>query len=162
MLPMALSAQELSDAAKVEFFDQKVFAILKENCFKCHGAEKKLKGHFRITSRAGLLKGGEIGPAINLKEPEKSLLLDMISYRDGDHEMPPKAKLSQEKIDVLTQWVKLGAPFNPKLEIAGDDTPHKLPNTQINARTRAYWAYQKNTEPARAQGGQRRLEPKRH
>ena len=127
-LPIALSAQELSDAAKVEFFDQQVFAILKENCFKCHGAEKKLKGNFRITSRAGLLKGGEIGPAINLKEPEKSLLLDIISYRDGDHEMPPKAKLSQEKIDVLTQWVKLGAPFNPKLEIAGDDTPHKLPN----------------------------------
>ena len=146
-LPLALSAQELSDAAKVQFFDQKVFAILKENCFKCHGAEKKLKGHFRITSRAGLLKGGEIGPAINLKEPEKSLLLDMISYRDGDHEMPPKAKLPKAQIDVLTQWVKLGAPYNPKLEIAGNDAPHKLPNTQINARTRAYWAYQKIARP---------------
>ena len=30
-LPVALSAQELSDAAKVEFFDQKVYGILKEN-----------------------------------------------------------------------------------------------------------------------------------
>jgi len=142
MLPEALPAQDLSDAAKVEFFDKKVYAILKENCFKCHGEQKKLKGHFRLTSRAGLLKGGEIGPAINLKEPEKSLLLDMLSYRDGDHEMPPKAKLSQGKIDILTQWVKLGAPFNPKHEIAGNDTPHVLPNTQINERTRAYWAYQ--------------------
>ena len=66
MLPEALPAQDLSDAAKVEFFDKKVYAILKENCFKCHGEQKKLKGHFRLTSRAGLLKGGEIGPAINL------------------------------------------------------------------------------------------------
>jgi len=137
MLPEALPAQDLSDAAKVEFFDKKVYAILKENCFKCHGEQKKLKGHFRLTSRAGLLKGGEIGPAINLKEPEKSLLLDMLSYRDGDHEMPPKAKLSQGKIDILTQWVKLGAPFNPKHEIAGNDAPPVLPNTQINERTRA-------------------------
>ena len=110
-MPMVLSAQELSDAAKVEFFDQKVYAILKDNCFKCHGEEKKLKGQFRLTSREGLLAGGEIGPAINLKEPQKSLLLDMLSYRDGDHEMPPKAKLPQAQIDVLTQWVKLGAPF---------------------------------------------------
>jgi mono/diheme cytochrome c family protein len=146
-MPMVLSAQELSDAAKVEFFDQKVYAILKDNCFKCHGGEKKLKGQFRLTSREGLLAGGEIGPAINLKEPQKSLLLDMLSYRDGDHEMPPKAKLPQAQIDILTQWVKLGAPFNPKLEIAGNDVPDKLPNTQINARTKAYWAYQKIQHP---------------
>ena len=37
-----LRAQDLADAAKVEFFDQKVYSILKENCFKCHGVEKKL------------------------------------------------------------------------------------------------------------------------
>ena len=70
-----ISAQELSDAAKVQFFDQKVIGILKESCFKCHGAEKRLKGHFRVTSRKGLLEGGDIGPSINLNEPEKSLLL---------------------------------------------------------------------------------------
>ena len=142
-----LRAQDLSDAAKVEFFDQKVLAILKQNCFKCHGTEKRLKGHFRITSREGLLKGGDIGPAINLKEPEKSQLLQMISYKDGDHEMPPKAKLPQGQIDILTQWVKMGAPFNPKHEIAGNDESPKLPNTQINERTRAYWAYQPNARP---------------
>jgi len=146
-LPVALSAQELSDAAKVEFFDQKVFAILKENCFKCHGEQKRLKGHFRITSRNGLLKGGDIGPAINLKEPGKSLLLQMISYKDGDHEMPPKAKLPQDQIDILTQWVKMGAPFNPKHEIAGERGEAAKPNTQINERTKAYWAYQQIKRP---------------
>ena len=72
-------AQELSDAAKIQFFDQKVLGVLKENCFNCHGAEKRLKGHFRVTSRKGLLEGGDIGPSINLNEPEKSLLLEMIS-----------------------------------------------------------------------------------
>jgi hypothetical protein len=146
-LPMALSAQEISDAAKVEFFSQKIFPILKENCFKCHGAKEKLKGDFRITSRAGLLKGGDIGPAINLKAPEKSLLLTMLSYKDEDHEMPPKAKLPVAQIDLLTQWVKLGAPFNPAQEIAGA-AAHVLPNTEINARTRAYWAYQPIKRPA--------------
>ncbi len=147
MLPVVLLAQEFSDAAKITFFDQKVLAVLKQNCFKCHGEEKKLKGHFRITSRKGLLEGGDIGPAINLKEPDKSLLLEMISYKDGDHEMPPKEKLPQEQIDILTQWVKMGAPFNPKHEIAGE-AEKVLPNTQINERTRAYWAYQPISRPA--------------
>jgi len=147
MLPGALLAQELSDAAKVQFFDQKVLGVLKQNCFKCHGEEKKLKGHFRITSRKGLLEGGDIGPAINLKEPDKSLLLQMVSYKDGDHEMPPKAKLPQDQIDILTQWVKMGAPFNPKYEIAGAESEAAKPNTQINERTKAYWAYQPIIRP---------------
>ncbi len=142
----SVAAQELSDAAKVEFFSQKIFPILKENCFKCHGEKEKLKGEFRITSRAGLLKGGDIGPAINLKAPEQSLLLAMLSYKDEDHEMPPKAKLPIAQIKLLTRWVKLGAPYNPAQEIAGT-AGHVLPNTQINVRTRAYWAFQPLKRP---------------
>ena len=59
-------AAELSDAAKVEFFDSKVFPVLKENCFKCHGAREKLKGNLRLTNRAGLLEGVDSGAAIHL------------------------------------------------------------------------------------------------
>ena len=147
MLPGALSAQELSDAAKITFFDKEIYPVLKENCFKCHGEEKKLKGHFRITSRKGLLEGGDIGPAINLNEPDKSLFLAMISYKDGDHEMPPKEKLPQAQINLLTQWVKMGAPFNPKHEITAEGGAPTSPNTQINERTKAYWAYQPIKKP---------------
>ena len=47
------SAAELSDAAKVEFFDNKIYPILKAECFKCHGAREKLKGNLRLTSQIG-------------------------------------------------------------------------------------------------------------
>ena len=135
-------AAELSDAAKVEFFDNKISPILKESCFKCHGAKEKLKGKFRVTSRAGLLKGGESGSAIHLAKPEESLLLTMISWKDEDHEMPPKKKLSDEQIALLTEWVKLGAPFNPATEIHGKAVAHgELPTNEINKRTTAAWAF---------------------
>jgi hypothetical protein len=101
----AVFGAELSDAAKVEFFDDKVFPVLKENCFKCHGAREKLKGNLRLTNRAGLLKGGESGAAIHLLKPEKSLMLAMITWKDEDHEMPPKEKLSDEQIALLTECV---------------------------------------------------------
>ena len=92
---------ELSDAAKIEFFDKKINPILKQECFKCHGAREKLKGELRLTSRAGILRGGESGAAINLNKPEDSLLLTMLSWKDENHEMPPDEKLSDEKIDLL-------------------------------------------------------------
>ena len=148
-LVMGLSglAAELSDAAKVEFFDNKVFPVLKENCFKCHGAREKLKGKLRLTNRAGLLKGGESGAAIHLLKPEKSLMLAMISWKDEDHEMPPKEKLSNEQIALLTEWVKLGAPFNPAKEIHGNGLAvDKLPTNEINERTTSAWAF-KAAEP---------------
>ena len=138
----AVFGAELSDAAKVEFFDDKVFPVLKENCFKCHGAREKLKGNLRLTNRAGLLKGGESGAAIHLLKPEKSLMLAMITWKDEDHEMPPKEKLSDEQIALLTEWVKLGAPFNPAKEIHGNGLAvEKLPTNEINERTTSAWAF---------------------
>ena len=138
---------ELSDAAKVEFFDDKVFPVLKENCFKCHGAREKLKGNLRLTNRAGLLEGGDSGAAIHLLKPEKSLMLTMISWKDEDHEMPPKEKLPDEQIALLTEWVKLGAPFNPAKEIHGNGLAvDKLPTNEINERTTSAWAF-KAAEP---------------
>ena len=50
---------ELSDAAKIEFFDKKINPILQKECYKCHGGIDKLKGELRLTSRAGILKGGQ-------------------------------------------------------------------------------------------------------
>ena len=136
------SAAELSAAAKIEFFDNKIYPILKAQCFKCHGAKEKLKGKLRITNRAGLLKGGESGTAIHLAKPEESLLLEMISWKDEDHEMPPKKKLPDVQIALLTQWVKMGAPFNPASEIQGKEVAHgELPTNELNERTTSAWAF---------------------
>ena len=133
---------ELSDAAKVEFFDSKIYPILKAECFKCHGARENLKGNLRLTSREALLKGGESGTAIHLVKPEQSLLLAMVSWKDEDHEMPPKKKLSDEQIALLTEWVKLGAPFNPARESQGKEVARgDLPTNEINDRTTSAWAF---------------------
>ena len=41
-------------------FALKVRSILSSKCFACHGEDaKKIKGELDLTSRAGLLKGGE-------------------------------------------------------------------------------------------------------
>src|SRR4051794_9764053 len=97
-------------SADVDFFEKQIRPILSEHCWSCHGAKKQNAG-LRLDSRAALLKGGESGPAIDEKEPTKSLLLAAIRH-DGELRMPPKpkGKLGQPAIDALTEWVKRGAP----------------------------------------------------
>ena len=68
--PQRLVAEE--SAASVEsgdaeaFFDEHVQPILKAHCVKGHGGRRRVQGGLRRTSRADLLKGGDLGPAVSL------------------------------------------------------------------------------------------------
>jgi mono/diheme cytochrome c family protein len=97
---------------QLEHFEKKVRPILAEHCYKCHSSQaKKLKGGFLLDSRAGLLKGGDSGPAVVPGRPERSRLLVAIGYTDPDLQMPPKGKLSEAAIADLTAWVRAGVPW---------------------------------------------------
>ncbi len=115
--------------------------MLEESCFKCHGAEAKIKGGLKLTTLAGVLTGGDTGPAVDRKMPAESLLLKMISWSDDDHQMPPKKKLSQDKIDLLAKWVKLGAPWGGE----GGEPPAAAPASSAlaEAEAKSYWFYKK-------------------
>ncbi len=128
-------------------FENQVRPLLVEQCFKCHG-EKKQESSLRLDSRAALLKGGENGPAISLDKPEDSDLLKVIGYR-GEVQMPPKKKLGDAQISVLTQWVKAGAPW------PGEDQAIAAGN-QTKLSDRAFWSFQpvKNSKPPAVKNSQ--------
>jgi mono/diheme cytochrome c family protein len=119
--------------ADAEFFEKSVRPVLADNCWSCHGPKKQTAG-LRLDSRAAILKGGESGPAVNEKEPEKSLFLSAIR-QSGMLKMPPKTKLSIPAIEALTHWVKVGAPW-----------PEAA--TQVDAPDwRKHWAFQPISDP---------------
>ncbi|MDF1859355.1 MAG: PSD1 and planctomycete cytochrome C domain-containing protein [Verrucomicrobiales bacterium] len=135
-----------SEEAGVAFYEEKVFPILKKNCFKCHGAEEKLKGNFRVTSREGLLLGGDYGPGLDEAEPAKSLFLEMVSYKDEENQMPPKAKLPDPELAILSEWIEMGAPYDPALEIKGSAAEGKRGFT-VTDEQRNWWAYRPVVAP---------------
>jgi len=98
-----------SDAEKAAFFTDRVEPILKNHCLKCHGAEGKVRGGLRVDSREGFLKGGDLGPAVELDEPGESLLLEALRYEGL--EMPPAGKLADEEIQTITRWIEMGLPW---------------------------------------------------
>ena len=101
------------------FFESRIRPLLAEHCYECHSARaSKVKGGLLLDSRAGVQKGGDSGVVIVPGEPEKSLLLKALSYRDSDLQMPPDGKLADETIGLLREWIQRGAP-DPRDEGAG-------------------------------------------
>ena len=150
-LAWAVAARADDAAEKVKFYEQHVKPVLEGHCWKCHGAEVKVKGGLNLTSRALALKGGDIGPAIDEKEPGKSLLLRAISYTDEDLQMPPKGKLSAEHIATLTKWVEMGAPYpavaEKPLDQGAEAKGHRGPPAADSKEARAHWSFQAVNRP---------------
>jgi cytochrome c553 len=141
---LAPAADPKPDAAQVEFFEKKVRPLLAESCFQCHGPEKQ-RGGLRLDSRDGLMKGGESGPAIVPGQPDKSRLVEAIGYGKDDLRMPPKGKLSDEQVAVLTAWVKMDAPW-PEAATAVRPAATES-GFKITEKDRAFWAFQPVKQP---------------
>ncbi|MDE0107356.1 MAG: PSD1 and planctomycete cytochrome C domain-containing protein [Bryobacterales bacterium] len=109
--PLALLALAQLAAAtpEAEFFESKVRPVL-ARCYGCH-AENATAG-LRLDSRAGLLKGGRSGPAIEPGDPEGSILLHAIQGIKGRMGMPPAGnRIEPHAVEALEQWIAMGAPW---------------------------------------------------
>jgi hypothetical protein len=100
-------------AEQIQFYEAQVQPILKTRCLKCHGDGPKIRAGFRLDSRAAVVRGGDLGPAVSTSDPGSSRLLRAIRYADEELEMPPAGKLPAAEIAILTRWVKEGLPFSP-------------------------------------------------
>jgi mono/diheme cytochrome c family protein len=104
------AAEQASPADGSAFYKSKIFPVLSENCYSCHG-EGATAG-LRVDTRDGLLKGGESGAALVPGDPGKSLLIQAVQ-QVGVLKMPKGgAKLPDAQIADLIAWVKMGAPFS--------------------------------------------------
>ena len=105
--PLFLWGEREYTDEQIAFWEDEAFPVLEENCWSCHGVSKKIRGGLVLTTLEGVLKGGEFGPSVDLKNPANSLLLKMTSHQDKDHEMPPDGKMADEDIAVLAKWIEL-------------------------------------------------------
>jgi Protein of unknown function (DUF1553)/Protein of unknown function (DUF1549)/Planctomycete cytochrome C/EF hand len=130
-----------------EFFEAKIRPVLATQCGKCHASTaEKLRGGLRLDSRETLRLGGDSGPAIVPGNPDLSLLIRAIRYRDDDLRMPPKAKLPDAVIADFEAWIKLGAP-DPRTGPTGVATRSSIDL----AKAREFWSFRppkKSAPPA--------------
>lgn len=111
-VPAALAIDTKLIPEQTDFFEKKIRPIFAENCYKCHSHDsEKVKGGLLLDTREGVLKGGDTGPALVAGDPDKSLMIQAVRYKNKDLQMPPNDRqLSVSQIADLEAWVKMGAP----------------------------------------------------
>jgi len=110
---------EVENPAKVPelVFQDIVKPILDKKCVSCHGG-KKQKGKLRLDTEAYIVKGGKQG-SIVVNQNGKNELIHRISLPvDHEDHMPPREKeqLTNLEVELLSDWIKAGAPFQIKVE----------------------------------------------
>lgn len=123
---------------QLEFFEKSIRPLLVEHCYKCHsGQAKRLEGGLRLDARSLLLKGGDSGPAAELKQPHDSLLMQAVRYES--YEMPPDTRLKPEQIAALSRWVEMGLPWPDEKAPATSEAAKAF---DLQQRKQEHWAWQ--------------------
>ncbi len=125
------------DAARIDFFESRIRPVLVKHCYECHAVDsQEIKGGLVVDSAAGLLDGGDSGPALVKHQPAASPLLDALRY-DG-LEMPPAGKLPDNVIQDFERWIAMGAP-DPRVRTS---TAPRAATIDIE-QGRQFWAFQR-------------------
>lgn len=116
---LVANRETVADDAGHSFVEQ-IQPLLESKCVSCHGPEKQ-EGGLRLDSLAGAKLGGDSGPAVVPGDIEKSLLVKAITFRDPDLQMPPKQKLPDREIELMTKWVADGAAWPEPVAVLFED-----------------------------------------
>ncbi len=110
---LTAAAMELSAADTAEresLFTKTVAPALAAKCVGCHRPDN-LKGGLDLSTQETLLKGGDSGAALVLKDAATSMMYTRAISNGGQvPEMPAKGEpLTHEESDALREWIDAGA-----------------------------------------------------
>jgi hypothetical protein len=101
-----------------DLFASRVAPLLRQRCLSCHDGHKR-RGGLDLSARAGLLAGGDSGPAAVPGKASASLLLAKV--RGPAAAMPRQGpKLTAGEIDALARWIDAGAPWPRGVVLAAE------------------------------------------
>jgi len=117
-LALSLVVCQAQTPAQLELFETNARPLFAEKCQGCHNAKLK-SGGIDFSSPAGIKDAASMGIFGNPTEPEKSIIIQALSY-ERQIKMPPQGKLSAETISAVRDWVAAGAPIPAITVSAGD------------------------------------------
>jgi hypothetical protein len=104
------------DGADLDYV-RDIAPIFEHRCQTCHGALNQ-EGGLRLDAGLLVRQGGSSGPVIVPQDPDRSLLLALITADEGEGRMPPEGKpVPADEVERIRRWIALGAPTPEKEEI---------------------------------------------
>ncbi len=130
------------------FFETKIRPVLATKCYGCHSSKLKAPmGGLILDTKAGMAKGGALGPILVPGKPAESQVLRALRFTDPQLQMPPTGKLPDSVIADFERWIAAGAVDPRKDAAVTTSTPAPLRGMPIE-QGRKWWAFQPVQESA--------------
>ena len=120
LLPLC-SAAWLWAQPPAEFFEQRIRPVLAEKCYGCHGAGNA-SSNLALDSRESAGRGGKRGTLLVSGDPDSSLIIRALSYRDPQLKMPPTGQLPEAVVADFREWIRHGGSY-PAPAVNGNTAP---------------------------------------
>lgn len=135
LILVAAQASAADNPEAREFFENRVRPVFVKNCLPCHSETRM--GGLDMSSREGLIKGGQIGTSLVPGKPDESVLIQAVTHQHERLRMPAgQPRLSDRQITDLTDWVKTGA-YWPESAAA---VANKAKKYVITPEQRNFWS----------------------
>ena len=125
-------------AASQKIFSNEIRGMLIERCVKCHGGKKTRSG-FNLTTRQGLLSGGDQGVAVIAGEPNESPIITYLRHTKEPFMPPKESRLPDPLIEKIERWIALGAAYDKPL--IDNATKQNEGPMEVTDEDRSYWAF---------------------
>ena len=114
--PLSCWATEPAEPTPGTVFATKLGSVLGAKCVSCHRPDN-LQGNLNLTTREGMLAGGDLGSSLSPGKPEESPLYTRAISHDGQPpEMPEEGEpLTTAEADSLRAWISAGSPWPENL-----------------------------------------------
>jgi cytochrome c553 len=127
--------EETTKAAESEYFDRHIRPVLQTSCVGCHGASEVKRAGLDLTTREGLIRGGDNGPAAVVGKAAESSLIKHIKHETKPGMPLQGPKLSSQTIGHFETWINAGAAYSAgTLKFTGDITQTEQPR-------KPHWAF---------------------
>ncbi|MFM8436401.1 MAG: DUF1549 domain-containing protein, partial [Planctomycetia bacterium] len=115
-------------------------ALILARCTECHGPDGQ-ESHLRLDSRAGILTGGDFGPAAVSGKADASEMIRRVKTTNPEQRMPPEGdRLTADEVATLSAWIDAGLPW-PGHEAEPQDEAGR--DARLN-----HWAWQPIAKPS--------------
>ncbi len=101
-------------AADSPLFRSQIKTLLEANCVRCHNSQIRRSG-FDLSTREGLLRGGDTGPVIVAGDAKASALYKRISHQVQPAMPFGGQKLPDAAIAQVADWINAGANYDEPL-----------------------------------------------
>ena len=109
--------QQAAEPPGSRLFADFVAPLVEQRCAGCHSGDEP-KGGLDLTTRAGLLAGGDSGAAVEPGQSRSGLLYRLVTRTDEPHMPAGSDRLPEEAIARLAEWIDAGVPYTRRLVAA--------------------------------------------